>query len=204
MELNANQSRGVTYVLLAATVVGAAGLTHATNTQEFAWWAWGLFVGGVAGLTAWRIVRTTTQRPPSTEPEAAGWRYLLLAAFLVAQTLIPLHYYLGDHPWDERFAWRMYSSVRVSQCRIQSFETRAGQREQTRISEHIHVAYASNIQRNRPRVAEAYLRWRCESDPSLEQAEVYNTCVDARGERIEPRLERRIFCESGFIEKVGP
>ena len=38
--------------------------------------------------------------------------------------LIPLTYYLRDDPYDERFAWRMFSGVRLQECDATVFETR--------------------------------------------------------------------------------
>lgn len=194
-----------TLALFGVLCIALALVVHAALSGELRWSAWGLVAASIAGIVALQLyenLRRFAFEPPQRASEV--WGYRALALFLVFQTLAPLHYYLGEHPWDERFAWRMYSAVRVARCQLQSFETYGGEREQTRISEHIHVAYASNIQRNRPRVAEAYLRWRCEQDDDLQQAEIYNTCIDASGELIEPRFERRIFCESAFIERSGP
>lgn len=45
------------------------------------------------------------------------WRGRLIAAFVVAQLLLPLHYYLArKDPHDERFAWRMFSPMRMTRC----------------------------------------------------------------------------------------
>lgn len=194
-----------TLALFGVLCIALALVVHAALSGELRWSAWGLVAASMAGIVALQLYGNL-RRFAFESPQRASevWGYRALALFLIFQALAPLHYYLGDHPWDERFAWRMYSAVRVARCQLQSFETHNGQRQQTRISEHIHVAYASNIQRNRPHVAEAYLRWRCEQDAELQQAEIFNTCVDASGELIEPRFERRIFCESAFIERSGP
>jgi len=44
-----------------------------------------------------------------------GWIILVVVA---SQLLIPLHYYLPSHrdPHDERFAWRMFSPIRMAKC----------------------------------------------------------------------------------------
>jgi hypothetical protein len=45
------------------------------------------------------------------------WRGRFIIAFLTIQLLLPLHYYLFRHdPHDERFAWRMFSPMRMSRC----------------------------------------------------------------------------------------
>jgi hypothetical protein len=47
------------------------------------------------------------------------WRGRFILAFLVLQLLLPLHYYLFRHdPHDERFAWRMFSPMRMTQCAV--------------------------------------------------------------------------------------
>jgi hypothetical protein len=46
------------------------------------------------------------------------WRGRLVVAFVLIQLLIPLHYYvLRKDPHDERFAWRMFSPMRMASCR---------------------------------------------------------------------------------------
>ena len=43
----------------------------------------------------------------------------MIAAFLVVQALLPLHYYLFRRDFhDERFAWRMFSPMRMTQCKL--------------------------------------------------------------------------------------
>jgi hypothetical protein len=45
------------------------------------------------------------------------WRGRFIAVFVVTQLLLPLHYYFGRRdPHDERFAWRMFSPMRMAHC----------------------------------------------------------------------------------------
>lgn len=47
----------------------------------------------------------------------ATWRGRFIALWLVAQLTIPLLYYLARRdPHDERFAWRMFSPMRMIKC----------------------------------------------------------------------------------------
>jgi hypothetical protein len=47
----------------------------------------------------------------------ASWQGRFIAVFLLVQLLLPLHYYLArKDPHDERFAWRMFSPMRMSRC----------------------------------------------------------------------------------------
>lgn len=47
------------------------------------------------------------------------WTTGFIAAFVVVQLVLPLHYYLAraDHH-DERFAWRMFSPTRMASCAV--------------------------------------------------------------------------------------
>jgi hypothetical protein len=45
------------------------------------------------------------------------WRGRFIVAFLLVQLLLPLRYYIAHRdPHDERFAWRMFSPIRMAQC----------------------------------------------------------------------------------------
>lgn len=47
------------------------------------------------------------------------WPDGFIAAFLLVQLLVPLHYYLArPDPLDERFAWRMFSPARMAECEV--------------------------------------------------------------------------------------
>jgi len=45
------------------------------------------------------------------------WHGRFILAFLAIQLLLPLQYYFVRHdPHDERFAWRMFSPMRMARC----------------------------------------------------------------------------------------
>jgi hypothetical protein len=45
------------------------------------------------------------------------WQGRFILAFIAVQLLLPLHYYVVRHdPHDERFAWRMFSPMRMARC----------------------------------------------------------------------------------------
>ena len=45
------------------------------------------------------------------------WTGRFILAFVAIQLLLPVHYYLGRRdPHDERFAWRMFSPMRMAHC----------------------------------------------------------------------------------------
>ena len=47
----------------------------------------------------------------------SNWRFILIVVWLVVQLVAPLSYYAGRRdPHDERFAWRMFSPMRMAKC----------------------------------------------------------------------------------------
>ena len=50
---------------------------------------------------------------------------VLLACWLLLHVSVPLSYYLSSDIYDERFAWRMFSAVRVQECSLDARETTA-------------------------------------------------------------------------------
>ena len=47
----------------------------------------------------------------------ATWRGRFVLVFVAVQLVLPLHYYLArQDPHDERFAWRMFSPMRMTRC----------------------------------------------------------------------------------------
>ena len=54
------------------------------------------------------------------EALSSTWRGRFILAFLALQLLLPMHYYtVRRDPHDERFAWRMFSPMRMSRCSAQ-------------------------------------------------------------------------------------
>jgi hypothetical protein len=56
----------------------------------------------------------------STRALASTWRGRFILAWIAVQAALPLLYYAGRHdPHDERFAWRMFSPMRMIKCQPQ-------------------------------------------------------------------------------------
>ena len=54
---------------------------------------------------------------PLVGPLLTTWRGRFILLFVAAQLLLPLTYYVARRdPHDERFAWRMFSPVRMARC----------------------------------------------------------------------------------------
>ena len=112
-------------------------------------------------------------------------RSAFIALVLASQLLLPLRYYVGDDLFDERFAWRMFSPIRVTACRVEWFEVRDGARLPLQPSEDIPVPWVSLMTRARRSVISTYARRRCEQmsgsldEPDLRAAV---TCAHPDGE----------------------
>ena len=78
-------------------------------------------------------------------------RAVFLAVVLLGQALLPLHYYLGDDRTDERFAWRMFSPIRMINCEYAW--TVDGELEP--LAPSFHSAWITLVKRGRMDVTEA-------------------------------------------------
>lgn len=86
----------------------------------------------------------------------------LIGIFLVWQLALPISYYLRHDVEDERFAWRMFSAVRLQRCEAYAFDHNAvGQWRRVDLRTHLHPAWRSLIAKSRATVTEAFLRHRC-------------------------------------------
>ena len=93
---------------------------------------------------------------------ARTWRGRFILGFLALQLLLPLRYYLlRRDPHDERFAWRMFSPMRLVQCAPQV--TIDG--TPVRLAEQFHEAWVSIARRGRFSVVEAMGHTLCTRNP---------------------------------------
>lgn len=126
-------------------------------------------------------------------------RWIVLAVICLG-VLIPLRYYLGDDPYDERFSWRMFSSIRVQACRSQLTVTSdEGESHVVRVQADLHQAWLSAVERNRASVIEKLLERQCDA-PHIEQVTLTNQCQDAQRSAIAPLTWQR-SCKSGLISR---
>ena len=87
-------------------------------------------------------------------------RFIL--AFLVIQLLLPLHYYLLRHdPHDERFAWRMFSPMRMAKCQTQF----SVDKQPVALGNEFHEAWIEVANRGRFAVLEAMAAKLCQDHP---------------------------------------
>lgn len=183
--------------------LGVAKLTwdalHLSRTES----AWLPILAGAAmlvGAVIWRALETPSVgglvEPPPREHRHRAWAAWAVVLLVAAQALIPLRYYTGDDPFDERFSWRMFSAVRVNRCNLEAFDRTEGRQVPVPLMQEIHVGWITTIRRNREAVMERYLRWRCE-EQEVEGARLQNVCISPEGNRVDTILD--IDCDSGDI-----
>jgi hypothetical protein len=94
-------------------------------------------------------------------------RDVFLVVYLLLQVALPARYYLrvATAPadavgvgYDERFAWRMFSPIRMLRC---DTDYRAGG-EEVKLSAEVHSAWTTLLQRGRPDVVDAVSAQLCE------------------------------------------
>lgn len=155
----------------------------------------------VAGAIALALAGLLTQRPIAP-PSSSRQRWISAAALgvLLVQALIPLGYYLGDDPYDERFSWRMFSAVRMHRCAVEADELREGQRVSIPLGDTLHVAWITTLRRNRAAATTRFLRWRCEGGAA--EARVISRCVAPDGTRLAP-LVTTIDCDAAEVRVTG-
>lgn len=94
----------------------------------------------------------------------ATWRGRLIVAVVLSQLLIPLAYYSHRDPHDERFAWRMFSPMRMAQC---APDMRVdGKRFE--LGNEFHEAWIEIAKRGRFRVLEQMAKRLCTKNPGAE------------------------------------
>ncbi len=88
-----------------------------------------------------------------------GWVILVVIA---SQLLLPLHYYVARRDrHDERFAWRMFSPMRMTQCKpVFKLDTKV-----VALGDHFHEAWIEIAKRGRFRVVEEMAASLCERNP---------------------------------------
>ena len=118
-------------------------------------------------------------------PQRASIAIHLIVAALIA---IPFRYYVSDDKRDERFAWRMFSPIRVERCNTQFFLGDA--QRPIKASKYFHNAWINIASRGRKNVVEAMAAKLCQLHPETE-VRVRMLCEERPGiARENPTLWR--------------
>jgi hypothetical protein len=118
---------------------------------------------------------------------------------VLVQLAIPASYYVARADRDdERFAWRMFSAVRVKKCKVSITEVRRdGRRLPVDLKHAFHSAWAHALERGRKRVIQAALEGRCQQG-GVAEALFERRCQDA-ARRPLPAESARMHCDEGRI-----
>jgi hypothetical protein len=130
---------------------------------------------------------------------------VFIAAFLAFQIAMPLRYYLGDRGYDERFSWRMFSTVRMQQCEMQISERGANGNpafREVQVRHDIQAAWVNLLERVRMPVVEKYLERRCEQQHASEVSYT-RRCTDTDGSAL-PVQTLRMDCSSRELREATP
>jgi hypothetical protein len=148
---------------------------------------------------------------------SSSWLWLLV----LVQVAVPASYYFRDDPDDERFAWRMFSAVRLKRCTIEAYESEDARGEslkRTDLARAVHASWQRSLERGRRPVIERFLAARCgrppasssseaspggdaTPTPSVSFARLSRRCVAPSGEVLPPELFR-YDCASGAFEQT--
>jgi hypothetical protein len=134
-------------------------------------------------------------------PTQAARRHALrnaaIAAFLLFQIAMPLRYYLRGGGTDERFSWRMFSSIRMQKCDMSVRETADGQERKVDIDRAVQVAWVGMLERDRPAVVEKFLARRCAIE-GVSSVHYHRACQETNGSWSQP-LDLVMDCKSGAL-----
>ena len=132
------------------------------------------------------------------EASKRNWVNVTIAIFIAYQVGMPLSYYLGDHAYDERFSWRMFSTRRMARCNVVMTETAVGGRAQPIVlARELQVAWVNILKRYRPAVVDKFIRVRCDGD-AMESVDYTRSCVDTDGSPM-PTARHSMECASGEL-----
>lgn len=113
---------------------------------------------------------------PVSTKRSLAWLWLLVAI----QIAIPASYYLrGRERDDERFAWRMFSGVRLKRCSVSVTRALAdGSSQPVALERTLHSSWINALKRGRTSVIERYLAKQCSGSAAVELA---RSCEGVKG-----------------------
>ena len=100
------------------------------------------------------------------------FKYIIFILFLGVQMYFALSYYMGKYPWDERFAWRMFSTVRSLQCKPQAWIQNHQAKQAcphhsqhkcnaVRFTQDVHMIWYNLMKRGRKEVIQSWVKRIC-------------------------------------------
>ena len=117
---------------------------------------------------------------------------LAIIGWLLLQIGLPLSYYLRGGGPDERFAWRMFTTERLTHCGVSLSELHAGEATAQDV-DLLHVVqrgWISLLSRGQPEVSSALLDLRC-TQPGVDVVSLRRRCTAPDGTKEAPIFDRR-------------
>ncbi|MEM9492081.1 MAG: hypothetical protein AAGC55_23240 [Myxococcota bacterium] len=125
-----------------------------------------------------------------------GRIFIAIHLFLAVQLAVPLSYYTcRSDENDERFAWRMFSSIRMKRC--QPIFRLGDERTPVRLGSTFHEAWITLARRGRQQVIVAMAEELCKRHPDQPvRVEVQCMGVDGNRETLGGKWD---MCELGLL-----
>lgn len=124
-----------------------------------------------------------------------------IALFLAYQVAMPLRYYMGGRGLDERFSWRMFSSVRMLECKVEVEEhvgdNGAPYKRPVNLKKEIQIAWIGLLERGRSLVVEKLLKRRC-NEAGVLKVDYALDCVAPDGTRL-PTMSQHMMCSDQLL-----
>ncbi len=115
---------------------------------------------------------------------------VLVALFVLVQLALPMSYYVDDDPFDERFAWRMFSPQRMVRCAVELRDGASGERLDP--DEPLPSPWVTWLERGHGDVARAWALHACEEE-GFSSLHGQLTCRMPDGEVVVPlRLDEEL------------
>jgi hypothetical protein len=158
-------------------------------------------IGGfLGGLSAERLASPAPGR-------ARSRTNLLIGVYLFVQIALPLSYYMRADKSDERFAWRMFSSVKYLQqtCIVSLGEWRPGGRlrplPRDEFVSKVPYGWLPLFHRDRGAVVEKFLGRYCLANPDVTELELLRKCAapDGRRDTLE---SLKMSCQTGELRRT--
>jgi hypothetical protein len=123
--------------------------------------------------------------PTAPTPLSRKLANAFIVLFLGYQVAMPLTYYLSDRVYDERFSWRMFSTVRLQECAITVTETaKDGSEKPVPVGTDLQIAWVNILQRLRPAVVAKYFERRCAASADTTKVALSARCQATDGSTL--------------------
>ena len=149
--------------------------------------------GSVGPITPAAASSTTSGAAPVPRALANA----LILAFLAYNVAMPMRYYLGGRGTDERFSWRMFSTVRMQRCRVKVMETVDGSEQRLDLQKELQIAWNGMLERYRRPVVDKLLARRCVK-AKASRVVFTRSCTDTDGSAL-PDDVVSLDCKSGEL-----